>query len=666
MTERKRTDTETEQKGGAETGELEKTIRELRDSEERYRRLVELSPDGVFVQSEGAIVFANLAGAKLIGADRPQRLFGTPMLELFHPDHRGDASARLAEAGTKGPAAPFEEKMVRLDGAVIDVEVAAALFTYQGKPSTQIMIRDITSRKESEETLRRQAEFIRAVAESTGEGLYAIDRAGRVTFMNPAAGELMGWTRDELFLRDLHQMTHYRRPDGTSLPRHECPILTAMENRTTIERDDVFIKKDGSMLAVSLSSSPLRSATGETVGAVILFRDATERRRLEEQLLHAQKLEAVGRLAGGIAHDFNNLLSVIAGYGELVLADLKEPGAARSRVLEILRATERATGLTRQLLAFGRKQVIEPRVLDLNATAQDAERMLRRLIGEDIDIAMKLAPDLGRIQADPGQVEQVIINLAVNARDAMPRGGKLTIETTNVALDEDAVRGYVDVKPGHYVRLCVSDTGVGMDRETREHLFEPFFTTKEAGRGTGLGLATVYGIVKQSGGHVWVYSEPGWGTTFKVYFPRFGDVAEPGRPAIEAGPAPGGTETILVVEDDEMIRSLIRDILESTGYRVLVADDPESGMKLIGEEQEIHLLLTDLILPGMSGRELVDKVAELKPDIRVLFMSGYSDEAVARHGILEPGLAFLQKPFSRDALVRKVREVLDSAGSRIA
>jgi nitrogen-specific signal transduction histidine kinase len=394
--------------------------------------------------------------------------------------------------------------------------------------------------------------------------------------------------------------------------------------------------------------------------------DVTERKRIEQQYLQAQKLDSIGRLAGGIAHDFNNLLSVIAGYGELVLADLKEPGAARSRVLEILRATERATGLTRQLLAFGRKQVIEPRVLDLNATAQDAERMLRRLIGEDIDIAMKLAPDLGRIQADPGQVEQVIINLAVNARDAMPRGGKLTIETTNVALDDDAVRGYVDVKPGHYVRLCVSDTGVGMDRETREHLFEPFFTTKEAGRGTGLGLATVYGIVKQSGGHVWVYSEPGWGTTFKVYFPRFGDVAEPGRPAIEAGPAPGGTETILVVEDDEMIRSLIRDILESTGYRVLVADDPESGMKLIGEEQEIHLLLTDLILPGMSGRELVDKVVELKPDIRVLFMSGYSDEAVARHGILEPGLAFLQKPFSRDALVRKVREVLDSAGSRIA
>jgi PAS domain S-box-containing protein len=655
MTERKPTDSE----------ELEKTNRELRDSEERYRRLVELSPDGVFVQSDEAIVFTNLAGAKLLGADRPQRLFGTPMLDLFHPDRRGVARARLEEARAKG-SAPFEEKMVRMDGAVIDVEVAAAPFTYQGKPAVQIMVRDVTSRKESEETLRRQAEFIRAVAESTGEGLYAIDRSGRVTFMNPAAEEMMGWTREELFLRDLHQMTHYRRPDGSALSRHECPILIAMENRTTIERDDVFIKKDGSMFSVSLTSAPLRSASGETVGAVILFRDATERRRLEEQLLHAQKLEAVGRLAGGIAHDFNNLLSVIAGYGELVLADLQEPGPARSRVLEILRATERATGLTRQLLAFGRKQVIEPKVLDLNATAQDAERMLRRLIGEDIDIALKLAPDLGRIRADSGQIEQVIINLAVNARDAMPRGGKLTIETTNVTLDEDAVRGYVDVKPGHYVRLCVSDTGVGMDRETREHLFEPFFTTKEAGRGTGLGLATVYGIVKQSGGHVWVYSEPGWGTTFKVYFPLYGDVTEPGRPALEAGPAPGGTETILVVEDDEMIRSLIRDILESTGYRVLVADDPESGMKLIGEQEEIHLLLTDLILPGMSGRELVDKVMELKPEIRVLFMSGYSDEAVARHGILEPGLAFLQKPFSRDALVRKVREVLDSAGSRIA
>jgi PAS domain S-box-containing protein len=528
------------------------------------------------------------------------------------------------------------------------------------------MVRDVTARKESEETLRRQAEFIRAIAESTGEGIYAIDRSGRVTFMNSAAEKMIGWLREELFLRDLHQMTHYRKPDGSIFPRHECPILMAMESRSTIERDDAFIRKDGSMLQVSISAAPLRSAEGETVGAVVVFHDATERRRLEEQLLHAQKLEAVGRLAGGIAHDFNNLLSVISGYGELVLADLAEPGTARSRVLEILRATERASGLTRQLLAFGRKQVIEPRVLDLNATAQDVERMLRRLIGEDVDIQLKLAPDLGRIHADAGQVEQVLINLAVNARDAMPRGGKLTIETSNVVLDEEAVRGYVDVESGHYVRICVSDTGVGMDRDTREHLFEPFFTTKEPGRGTGLGLATVYGIVKQSGGHVWVYSEPGWGTTFKVYFPLYGDVAEQDRPQLEMEPAPGGTETILVVEDDEMIRSLIRDILESTGYRVLVADDPDSGMKLIGEQQDdIHLLLTDLVLPGMSGRELVDRVSKVKPEMRVLFMSGYSDEAVARHGILEPGLAFLQKPFSRDVLVRKVREVLDAAGSHI-
>ena len=656
MPERKRTDSE----------QLEQTIRELRDSEEAYRKLVELCPDGVFVQSEGAIAFANLAGARLIGADRPQRLFGTPLLDLFHPDDRNDAQARLEEAGAPGASSQFEEKMIRLDGAVIDVEVAAAPSSYQGKPATQVMVRDVTARKESEETLRRQAEFIRAIAESTGEGLYAIDRSGRITFMNSAAERMIGWSREELFLRDLHQMTHYRKSDGTAYPRHECPILAAMENRTTLQRDDTFIRKDGTMLSVSFSASPLRSAQGETVGAVVVFRDATERRRLEEQLLHAQKLEAVGRLAGGISHDFNNLLSVIAGYGELVLADLSEPGPTRSRVLEILRASERATALTRQLLAFGRKQVIEPRVLDLNSTAQETERMLRRLIGEDVEIHLKLAPDLGRIRADAGQVEQVIINLAVNARDAMPKGGKLTIETANVTLDEDAVRGYVDVQPGHYVRMCVSDTGVGMDRDTREHLFEPFFTTKEPGRGTGLGLATVYGIVKQSGGHVWVYSEPGWGTTFKVYFPRYGDVAEPGRPALEAGAAPGGTETILVVEDDEMIRSLIRDILESTGYRVLVADDPESGMKLIGEQQdEIHLLLTDLVLPGMSGRELVDRVSKLKPEMRVLFMSGYSDEAVARHGILEPGLAFLQKPFSRDGLVRKVREVLDGAGSHI-
>jgi two-component system cell cycle sensor histidine kinase/response regulator CckA len=655
MNERKREDSDRN----------EETNRELRDSEERYRKLVELCPDGVFVQSEGAIAFANLAGARLVGAERPQHLFGTPLLDLIHPDSRAEAQGRLDEASSRASAAPFEEKMVRLDGAVIDVEVVAAPFTFQGRPATQVMVRDITARKESAETLRRQAEFIRAITESAAEGLYAIDRAGRVTFMNSAAERMIGWLREELFLRDLHQMTHYRRPDGTAFPRHECPILASMENRTTIQRDDAFIRKDGSLLSVTFTASPLRSAEGETVGAVIAFHDSSERRRLEEQLLHAQKLEAVGRLAGGIAHDFNNLLSVISGYGELVLAEIGEPGTARSRVLEILRATERATALTRQLLAFGRKQVIEPRILDLNATAADVDRMIRRLIGEDVDIQLKLAPDLGKVLADSGQIEQVIINLAVNARDAMPRGGKLTIETSNATLDEDSVRGYVDVASGHYVRLSVSDTGVGMDRETREHLFEPFFTTKEPGRGTGLGLATVYGIVKQNGGHVWVYSEPGWGTTFKIYFPRQGDVPEEARPALPAGEVPGGTETILVVEDDEMIRSLIRDILESGGYRVLVADDPEAGIRLIGEQpDEIHLLLTDLVLPGMSGRELVDRVVKEKPEMRVLFMSGYSDEAVARHGILEPGLAFLQKPFTREALVRKVREVLDGAATR--
>jgi PAS domain S-box-containing protein len=639
------------------------TLQALRDSEERYRRLVELCPDGLFIHCEGRIAFINLTGTRMLGAERPQQIVGMPALDIIHPDFRGLERARLAQLDAGKQVQPLEEKMVRLDGGVIDVEVAAAPLSYQGRPAAQVVVRDITARKEAEESLRRQTDFIRAITESMGEGLYAIDRSGRVTFMNPAAEKILGWLRQEILLRDLHQMTHYRRADGTTMPRQECAILTAMESRTSIRQDDEFIRKDGSVLPVTYMASPLLSADGEIGGAVLVFHDASERRMLEEQLLHSQKLEAVGRLAGGIAHDFNNLLSVVSGYGEMVLADTPEP--ARKRILEILRAADRATTLTRQLLAFGRKQVIEPKMLDLNAVVTDVSRMLHRLIGEDIELASRLSPDLGRIKADAGQVEQVIINLVVNARDAMPEGGKLTVETTNVDLDDDAVRGYVDVRPGPYVRLAVSDTGVGMDREVREHLFEPFFTTKGAGKGSGLGLATVYGIVKQGGGHIWIYSEPGWGTTFKIFFPRVADGVGSfsTRPPEER--AVGGTETVLVVEDDEMLRSLIREILGSAGYQVLLAETPDAGMALLSERSGgVDLLLTDVVLPGMSGRELVERVGALHPEMKVLFMSGYTDEAVARHGVLEPGLAFLQKPFSRDAIIRKVRQVLDTATSR--
>ena len=642
----------------------EETLEALRESEERYRRLVELCPDGVLVSSGGRIAFVNLTGARILGAQRPQAVVGALLLDLIHPDLRDDTQKRLADldGGRRVPA--FETRIVRLDGAVLDVEIAATPFPHQGKPAAQIVVRDVTSRKEAEEALQRQSEFIRTITDSMGEGLFVIDRSGRVSFMNPASERLLGWSREELLLRDLHQMTHYRKPDGTPLSRSDCALIEAMESGTTVRREDSFIRKDGSVLPAFAISSPLTSASGEIVGAVIVFHDVTERRALEEQLLHSQKMEAVGRLAGGIAHDFNNILSVVSGYGEMVLSELAEDDEHRARVVEILRAADRATGLTRQLLAFGRRQVIEPRHLDLNAVVVDVERMLHRLIGEDIQVSTKLGSDLGAIKADPGQVEQVLINLAVNARDAMPKGGKLILETANVTLDEDLVRGTLDVTAGPYVMLSVSDTGVGMDREVKEHLFEPFFTTKDSGSGTGLGLATVYGIVKQSGGHVWVYSEPGWGTTFKLYFPHVMSL-EPSLSGIAPAEMLGGSETILVVEDDDLVRALIREFLTSVGYTVILAANPEEGLKLATERaDEIDLLLTDVVMPGMSGRELVDRLTTSTPNLRVLFMSGYSDEAVASRGILEDGLAFLQKPFTRYSLSAKVRKVLDEAPVR--
>jgi len=389
-----------------------------------------------------------------------------------------------------------------------------------------------------------------------------------------------------------------------------------------------------------------------------------DRTRLEEQLRQAHKMEAIGRLAGGIAHDFNNLLTVINGYSELVLNSLGANLHARKNVEQIKKAGRRAATLTRQLLAFSRRQVLQLRVLDLNAVVTNFEAMLQPLIGEDILLEAVLQPGLGLVKVDPGQIEQIILNLTVNARDAMPEGGKLTIETANVELDEAYARRHVSVRPGPYVMLAISDTGCGMDAETQARIFEPFFTTKEHGKGTGLGLATVYGIVKQSGGNIWVYSEPGKGTTFKIYLPRVEGVAEGSEPAHPRSSILRGSETILLVEDEDMVRSLAREILEAHGYAVSEARDSTEALRVCHTHSgSIHLLVTDVVMPGMSGRELAARLGTIHPETKVLYMSGYTDDAVVRHGVLNAGLAFLQKPFTANAFLCKVREVLDSTSS---
>ncbi|HET8655074.1 MAG TPA: ATP-binding protein [Longimicrobiaceae bacterium] len=426
---------------------------------------------------------------------------------------------------------------------------------------------------------------------------------------------------------------------------HQNEELTLMEEMLRAARDELELR-------VAERTAELQSANES------LLREINDRKALEVQLAQSQKMEAVGRLAGGVAHDFNNLLTAIKGHLEFLLEDLPAGSESRADAEGIGDAADRAASLTRQLLAFSRRQVLQPRVIDLNQTVQEMEKMLRRVIGEDVDLSTRIEPALGHVQADPGQLSQVLLNLAVNARDAMPRGGQLTIETANVELDDEYARGKVHVESGRYVMLAVSDTGVGMDAETQARIFEPFFTTKEQGKGTGLGLSTVYGIVEQSGGHVWVYSEPGHGTAFKVYLPRVDapvslDTALIGAPAT-------GRETVLLAEDDRAVRVLARRALEHAGYQVLEADGGEEALRIADAHAgTIHLLLSDVVMPGLGGRELAERLQGRRPGIAVLFMSGYTDDAILRHGMLAEGTPFLEKPFTPGGLCEKVRGVLD-------
>jgi len=419
------------------------------------------------------------------------------------------------------------------------------------------------------------------------------------------------------------------------------------------------IKADGSEFPVALTTGPVRDESGQPVALVGVVRDLTREKALQVQLIQAEKLVSIGQLAGGVAHDFNNLLTVILGRCDLLLtrSPLEEP--VRRGIDLISKTGQRAVTLTRQLLAFSRKQVLEPRVLDLNAVVPETAKMLERLIGEHIELVFRPAPDLGRVRVDPGQIEQVLMNLVVNARDAMPEGGRLTIETANVELGEDYVRGHVGAQPGAHVMLAVSDTGTGMDAATRARVFEPFFTTKAPGKGTGLGLAMVYGIVTQSGGSIWVDSEPGRGTTFKIYLPRVEEAPE--APAAAQRQPERGTETILVTEDDADVRTLVCEILGAYGYTVFEAGRPADALTIAERYAGvIHLFLTDVIMPEMTGRALADRLVALRPEMKVLYMSGYTDDAIVHHGTLDPGTHFVQKPMTPEALTRKVREVLDA------
>jgi two-component system cell cycle sensor histidine kinase/response regulator CckA len=509
---------------------------------------------------------------------------------------------------------------------------------------------DVTDRRRAED---QQARLSRVVEQAT-ESIMITDAQGAVTYVNPAFESVSGYSRAEVIgqnpriLKSGHQDAAFYRRMWETLARGEV-WKGRLVNR----------RKDGTLFQEDATIGPVRDASGRLVNYVAVKRDVTTEMRLERQLMQAQKMEAIGRLAGGVAHDFNNLLGVIVGYGEITRRKLRDDDPLTGKVDQILKAAERAAGLTRQLLAFSRQQVLQPKIVDLNVIVSDVEKMLRRLIGEDIQLTSSLDPGLGSVTADPGQIEQVLMNLAVNARDAMPEGGHLTIETRNAELGADDAARHPPTLAGRYVMLAVTDSGMGMDAETQSHLFEPFFTTKEMGRGTGLGLSTVYGIVKQSEGYIWCYSEVGVGTTFKIYLPRVDEEASPVHKPTAVRLA-HGSETVLLIEDDSALRALVCEILESAGYTVLVADSGAKALQIAEEYSgAIQLTITDVIMPGLSGRHAAEKIKSARSEVEILFISGHTSEAIAKHGVLEAGAKFLSKPFTTEDLLRKIRDVLD-------
>jgi PAS domain S-box-containing protein len=515
---------------------------------------------------------------------------------------------------------------------------------------------DVTDRKRAEEALRRSEEYFRSLIENATDPIVVLDAAGTVLYESPALEKVLGWGPQD----------RVGRSGLDLLPEDDRPELIQKVQRLLREpgRTDLIETRarhrDGSWRSIEAVAKSRLDADGKAT-IVINVRDLTDRKDLEAQLNQAQKMEAIGRLAGGVAHDFNNLTTAILGYSELMLRRLPADDPLRRHVNEVTRAAERAAALTCQLLAFSRKQLLQPRVLDLGEVLERSRGLLERLIGEDVELVTRAAPGVGRVRADPVQLDQVILNLAVNARDAMPRGGRLVLEASNADLDEDYAHEHVTVRPGRYVMLAVSDTGQGMDKQTQERIFEPFFTTKDKGKGTGLGLSTVYGIVQQSGGYVWVYSEVGRGTTFKIYLPLVEDAADEEAPASEPAPArAAASEMLLLVEDEGSVRELLRELLESAGYSVLEASRPAEALELArAHSGPIQLLITDVVMPEMTGPDLAHRVAEIRPGLRMLFLSGYTEGVVADKGLIGEGAHFLQKPFTTDALEAKVREVLD-------
>jgi two-component system cell cycle sensor histidine kinase/response regulator CckA len=639
--------------------QIHRIRRELIEREELFHLISENAADMIaVVDLEGRRIFNSLSYQKILGHS-PEELQESSGFEQIHPDDRERVKNAAKEARETGAGTLLEYRFRHKNGNWMVLEsVASVIRNENGEPEKLVIVnRDITERKKVQEALVRSEASFRSLVEGAPHGIYRATTTGQFLQVNPALQRMLGYeSAQELFEADLatqvfRNTADYQRMNESLAKSNELKDIELGWKRS-----------NGEPIVVRCSGHRVDAKDGGPGYFEVFAEDVTEKRTLERQLRMAQKMEAIGRLSGGIAHDFNNLLGVIIGYSGVLKKSLDKSQPTFEHATEIEKAGQRAASLTRQLLAFSRQQVLTPSVLSLNALVSDMEKMLPRLLGEDINVSLSLEPALGNVRADQSQIEQVIMNLAVNARDAMPSGGKLQIQTANVELDHAYTRDHPGSKAGSYVMLAIADSGTGMNPETIAHIFEPFFTTKGVGEGTGLGLATVYGVVKQSNGYIWVDSALGKGSTFQIYLPRNLDtdlvsVADPG---VQSREKPQGSEMILLVEDAEPLRKLAQAFLESNGFRVLSAQSGEAALETAARHSgHFDLLLTDVVMPGMNGRVLAEQLSMRQPGLKVLFMSGYTDSFIAGHGVLQKGTNLLHKPFTEEVFISKVREVLD-------
>jgi len=629
---------------------------QLRENQEKLRSVLDSSPDAITVTDlRGVIVDCNHATVELLGAKKRNEIIGKSSFDFFADEDKGKAVEEMRETFDQEINRNIEYSLFRLDGKRVPAELSASVIRdAEGKVTGYVALtKDITERKQNQLKLER----LNAAIEHASESIIVTDPSGIIQYANPAFEKTTGFSREEAVGQNM-SLIKSGEQDEIFYNELWATISSgeSWQGRITNKR------KDGALYTQETAISSVLDNEGHIINYVGVMRDITEELEREEQYNQAQKMESIGRLAGGVAHDLNNLLTPILGYGEMLQSNLDKDDKRSRFAQEIVQAGTRARNLVRQLLAFSRKQTLEYTPVDVNASLERFYKLLRRTIREDIDIRMKADSPVGTIQADIGQIEQVVMNLAVNAQDAMPDGGTLTIETSEVNVDKNYVSTHKEVEPGPYVLLAISDTGEGMDEEIRDHVFEPFYTTKALGKGTGLGLATVYGIIKQHGGHIWVYSEPGQGTTFKIYLPVSNEskAGKEEQVKITSQAHLRGTETILLVEDDKKVRTLAQSILKEQGYNVLIAENATEALSLLQDITEpVDLLLTDVVMPGMSGKDLFDHVSKHDPDIKVLYMSGYTDEVISHRGVIDEGINFIQKPFNVKMMAAKVREILD-------